>query len=275
MGTCMAANTPDDFELFQSVRQNQPQITSLSFCNRPQLTSLDPLKYFPNLRSLRIDRCQNVRHLIPTVSFLAAGLSSLSIPFSSVVDLDGMQNLKELEVFNVCGYDSQIQSVKHLIGLPLRYLNLGGKSQVRDLEYIQLFPRLERLNLSGVFFNENINYPPLTILSSLNCLTHLDLSIGPMINDLSPVFKINTLESLILTGMQKKTAGIENLKNIEYLALGMLCNNLDPSCFSKFSKLKKIQASPYSEEKLAMLKKHLDPQVEITEQEDDFPGWDW
>ena len=92
MGTCMAANTPDDFELFQSVRQNQPQITSLSFCNRPQLTSLDPLKYFPNLRSLRIDRCQNVRHLIPTVSFLAAGLSSLSIPFSSVVDLDGMLN---------------------------------------------------------------------------------------------------------------------------------------------------------------------------------------
>lgn len=75
--------------------------------------------------------------------------------------------------------------------------------------------------------------------------------------------------------MEPNIDGIKNLKNIEYLALGMLCNYRDPSFLSTFSKLKRLQVDSASGKILEKLRKHLPRGVEITEEEDDFPGWDW
>ena len=75
--------------------------------------------------------------------------------------------------------------------------------------------------------------------------------------------------------LQNNIEGIENLKNIEYLGLGMLCNYGDRSYLKKLSQLRRLQAYPLNNDDLDILKNNLHTCVEITEFEDDFPGWDW
>lgn len=279
--TCKAANIPDDFRLFQSVRQNQLQVTSLFFHRRPQLTSLDQLKYFPNLKSLRIAMCFDVRHLIQTISHLAPGLQLLSLRLVNFTDLSGLQNLKELEILDMPHFMEDLQPMEKLIDLPIKYLNLSGRSQLKGLEYIQHLSRLERLGLQRVFYNENMNYPSLDFLSPLKRLTHLNLSNGCMIEDISPLANLSSLQSLNLGGVspfkctrEQSLAVVSKLKNLEYLALGMMYYSQDLSYLSNFPKLKELQANPSCDREMSRLRGYLPSRVEIVKYAN-FPGWEW
>jgi hypothetical protein len=215
MEISMAANNSDDFELFQSARQNQPHITSLSFHNRDQLTSLDPLKYFPNLKSLWIVLCPNIRHLIPTVGALTALHTLYWLP-SSQTDLSSLSKLTTLKELSVpC---SPFNRIKPFINLNLEVLNLSACSFIEDLEEIGSFNELKKLKL-----NNSLHFGPDNIdigfLRKNKKLTYLDIGLSDAICDLSPVYTLDQLTTLILGPMEYRASsdGIQNLKQLESL----------------------------------------------------------
>lgn len=282
MGTCTAS---DDFDLFQSARQHQPHVTSLTFRGRPQLTSLDQLKYFPKLQSLRIVRCNNIQHLIPTVGLLATGLKKLTLPAANVVDLKDLGSLKELEILDVSNFKENIHSLETLIDLPIKYLNLSGRSQLKDFECIQHMSHLERLGLGGVFSSENVSPPRLDFLRPLKGLTHLDLANGCMIEDIYPISTLTSLRSLNLNmvsaykcNRSQSLAVISKLNNLEYLALGRLFYPGNLSYLSSLPKLKKLQAYIFndSESELRRIRGHLPRDAEIVKYVTlQSWGWSW
>ena len=275
MGTCMAANNPDDFELFQSVRQNQPQVTSLSFCNRPQLSSLDPLKYFPNLRGLRIQHCRNVKHLIPILGTLKE-LHTLHLSSSGHVDdgiiqdISPLSGLHNLTFLSLNAWGRQVNSIKPIMKLPIKRLSLCRQHSIQDLDLLHHFTHIERLNLSQVFYDADRTtpYPSLDFLKYMKELTHLSLSACFMIDDLSPVWTCRKLQSLILSAIDEGDCkwnlnGIENLINIEDLGLGNLHYYRELSYLKGLKKIKKLQIYSDGTEKLALIKKFVGSNVMV------------
>ena len=284
MGTCMAANNPDDFELFQSVRQNQPQVTSLSFCNRPQLSSLDPLKYFPNLRGLRIQHCRNVKHLIPIIGTLT-GLQKLYLEdnenytYGMKQDISPFGELSNLKTLSLVGMWSQLKSIKPIVNLPIERLNLCGQHSIEDLDTLNQMTKMQRLNLAKVFFDDErtMPYPPLDFLNHMPDLTNLCLATCFMIEDLSPVWKCAKLVSLDLAGIDGRACkwnlnGIEKLINIEELILGDLHYYRDLSCLQELRKLKTLQVNCNNNEELERIHSVIGASV-IVNDEAKFSSW--
>lgn len=281
IGTCMAS---DDFELFQSVRQNQPQVTSLSFQGKPQLTSLAPLKYFPNLKALRIQNCRNVKHLIPIIGTLT-GLQKLYLEgnenyvYGMKQDISHLCRLHNLKTLSIIGESSQLQLIKPIVNLPIERLNLHSQYSIEDLELLQHMTKLQRLNLSQVFYDDERIYPSLFFLQSMKELTHLNLAACFMIEDLSPVWNCQELKSLILNGMDDRECkwslnGIENLINIEELSLGdiYLCREL--SYLKRFKRLKKLQVNCDLRKELEIIKSFTGSNV-IVGDEVEFSDWNF
>lgn len=239
IGTCMAASNPDDFELFQSVRQNQPHVTSLSFCDRPQLTSLDHLKYFPKLRSLRIESCTNIRHLIPTIGALTALYKLYWWP-SLETDLSSLSRLTTLKELSIpC---NSFKKIKSFTKLDLEVLNLSASTAIEDLEEIGSFNELKKLKLynSLHFGSDNID---IGFLRRNKKLTYLDIGLSDAISDLSPVYTLDQLTTLILGPMEYGSAsldGIQNLKRLENLNAGWLVRKEDLERMKDLPKLRKL-----------------------------------
>lgn len=180
-------------------------------CNDPEITSLDGLQQFPNLKSLKIslngskiDDLSPIRNLtkleilsipysnISQIGFLARmeRLRSLDLKGNKVTDLELIFTLKNLEMLSLeyqgPDYITNIAPLGELI--KLRVLNLQG-NKISDISALSNLVNLTYLN-----FTDN-RVSDLSPLKDLKNLTAINFSIN-MVSSLEPLKDMPVLNSI-------------------------------------------------------------------------------
>ena len=195
-------------------------ITVMDLSNERELTNIEFLVYFQNLRELNLEYCNMLKDSYHSVS----GLTNLrkinlrDVKLTTTIHLRPLVNLTSLNL----SANPDLTTVRDIITLTkLKKLDLGGNSELTDLERLAQLTSLRNLSLNGIFNNDNISYPSLDFIAALtnlrklnlgsndwlfyikplvglSHLTHLDLSASRDIKDLPLIGVITTLEKLNL-----------------------------------------------------------------------------
>lgn len=247
------ASTMVGDDIFQHVKTPQLQIERLTFSLHHYPVSLDNLKYFPNLCFLQILAGNKLRSLAPLVavahSLKFLQLDRLGCPSErgeepkDDTSLDPLGSLTQLSALRMeaLGLTS---SIKPLVSLKqLKVLNLRHSVFLRDLNSVGALHQLEKLNLYGGFFRHDKDNT-LDFLRENTELTHLNIGFSNSIDDLSPVFSLNKLKTLLLSPADytvDSLSGIENLRDLEVLDVGGLMYTMPWPYNSKLVNEEKMQ----------------------------------
>lgn len=145
------------------------------------------------------------------------------------LSLDPLQELKQLSTLKMQALHIE-SSIKPLVPLShLKSLSLRHSVFIKDLDSLGGLSRLEELDLYGGFFDYDKDNT-LDFLRQNKKLTYLNIGCSSFnINDLSPVFSLEKLKTLILSPNDyclDSLEGIENLQDLEVLDVGSLIFDL-------------------------------------------------
>jgi internalin A len=172
-----------------------PSLQALNVSGCGDLRALNQLGTLPNLTELDASFCSNL-HTLEGIDVLFPNLKRLDLALSGTNDsIDPLAKLLDLQELGLSF--CSVPSLSAVRGLPLRRLDLGGCSYVKDLADLAGMLYLCELNLTNC-----TQVVDLTPLASLKSMRVLDLSNCRM-QDLSPLAKMPNLESLDVSNCSK------------------------------------------------------------------------
>ena len=202
-------------------------VDGVDYYEQGQITSLQDLMWFPNLKTLTIDANQ-ITDLVPLAGRLL--LEELSLNYNNIVDISPLTALTELNSLAL-RYNSiqDISSVSQMT--KLTYLGVSA-NQIYDISPLEALTNLENLNLWNNQITNISAIAPLTGLTVLRISDNQISDISPLagmtnlkylsisnnrISDITPLSGLEKLETLHTSGNQ-----IRNWSPITHLPEGVV-----------------------------------------------------
>jgi Leucine-rich repeat (LRR) protein len=118
--------------------------------------------------------------------------------------IKGYTNLEELDLS-----ENDFESVAPLVGLKhLRKLNLHHCHHIKDLELLGKIISIQKLNISSIYIDDEVDQPTLDFIRPLKNLEELDISYNVCIYKINPLAILPKLK--ILTLVSGYSASIED-----------------------------------------------------------------
>lgn len=230
------------------------QITAIK-CNDTEITSLDGLQQFPNLKSLsfglkgtKIESLASIRNLI--------NLETLIIPYSEISEIGFLARMKKLKNLDLKGNKvTNLEFIPFISSLETLLLEYQRPDYIKDITPLSALIKMKHLSLQGnkitnispLASMKNITYlrlrdnriSDLSPLSEMTDLIGLDFSIN-MVADISPLSSLKKLNVLI--GSSNKITDIAPLKELTDLRDVQLLNNgiSDLNALNEMKKAKRL-----------------------------------
>jgi hypothetical protein len=199
-------------------------ITKMDLSDDQELTNIDFIRFFPNLRELNLSYCWNLGDNYAAVSRLPM-LEELNLYNIGLTEVKHIKPLVHLTSLALTCPDIK-KAMKFIVKLPnLKKLDIAG-GNIMGLEKISQLTSLESLRLRGVFNDdgnddEEFVYPSLDFLTPLINLRKLDLASNDYIFYIKPVVHLPKLTHLDLSGCKsiKDLCLLKHLKSLTHLDL--------------------------------------------------------
>ncbi len=224
-------------------------------CDDPEITSLDGLQQFPNLKSLSFSlKGTKVESLAPIRNL--TGLETLEIPYSEISEIGFLARMKKLKNLDLKGNRvTDLEFIPFINSLETLSLEYQGPDYIKDITPMGSLVRMRVLSLQG---NKITDISPLSgmihmtylslrdnrisdlsPLSGMTELSGLDFSIN-MVTSLSPLDNLTRLN--VLVGSSNRISDISPLDNLTELRDLQLLNNSvsDVSVLSRMKKAKRL-----------------------------------
>lgn len=219
----------DDYHMFKRTTSLNYTVHTLKIKGRSDLTSLAPLRYFPNLTHLHIEACFNIRNLSQGIGYVSPSITKLSLVGLGLINAKAIAALSSLQSLNLES-NLSLTSISGLERLPeLKQLNLTNCSSIKNFPILGELKKLEKLSLASISSNGHGRpFPSSThFFSELGeSLEYLDINACTAIRDLSVIRELKRLKYLGVSGNDYLCASnfshIQSLGELEYLSLGQL-----------------------------------------------------
>ncbi len=177
-------------------------------CNDPEITSLDGLQQFPNLKSLKISlNGSKIEDLSPIRNLTK--LEVLSIPYSNISEIGFLAKMQKLRSLDLKGNKvTNLEFIYTLQNLEVLSLEYQGPDYINDITYLGTLYKLRVLSLQG---NKITN---ILALSNLKNLTYLNIS-DNRISDLTPLQELENITAINFN--INMISSLEPLRNMKVL----------------------------------------------------------
>lgn len=206
-----------------SISQHNLDVTCLDLSHDESLTDISFIAKFTELKELNLKKCYNLgNNYYPVLSLTK--LTHLNLDNEYLSDLTPIVFLVNLTSLKLQG--SSTSTISPLLELRnLKNLNLRACMCIEDIHLLGKMTQLEKLDISGVYSNENIFYLSLRYLEKLVNLRTLNISHNAYLFDLAPIKNISSLTHLYI-------GHCRNVDNYDFL---LECHALKKITTSRYS----------------------------------------